>query len=326
MLLHALHMIETEMPSKTKWLAKRNIKNLKDMDPMTSDSETESDIADQVSTSPSVTTTDRRVIVSDLPELKFAPSRPWYNFEYTFDSDPNSSYKTWFVRNYSSVLRQEPIMTLRNYPHEVSPVVLFNRGNSDIHLNAVDFSEHQKLFETTDKQNSVRKIEADISRLKDCLVEQRYFNSSIYKRITPPNFFRSCKEGVRRPPNFQLLKRTDVARLLAQLQRKKFTWLNYITKETSRMSNIPQFPQLRSTLHREIRKLYRLRPKCDKAMETIRMQLRRSMAKIDDSPFVIADITYLNLNVVYEIGFAIGRNKRTRREQNADAHGHQRTT
>ena len=50
------------------------------MDPMTSESETESDAADQVSTSPSVTTTDR-VIVSDLPELKFAPSRPWYNFE-----------------------------------------------------------------------------------------------------------------------------------------------------------------------------------------------------------------------------------------------------
>jgi hypothetical protein len=34
------------------------------------------------------------------------------------------------------------------------------------------------------------------------------------------------------------------------------------------------------------------------------------LGKIDDSPFVIADITYLNLNVVYEIGFAIGRNKR----------------
>ena len=34
------------------------------------------------------------------------------------------------------------------------------------------------------------------------------------------------------------------------------------------------------------------------------------LAKIEDSPFVIADITYLNLNVVYEIGFAIGRNKR----------------
>src|SRR4051812_10236841 len=34
------------------------------------------------------------------------------------------------------------------------------------------------------------------------------------------------------------------------------------------------------------------------------------LEKIDDSPFVIADITYLNLNVVYEIGFALGRNKR----------------
>lgn len=34
------------------------------------------------------------------------------------------------------------------------------------------------------------------------------------------------------------------------------------------------------------------------------------LEKIDDSPFVVADITYLNLNVVYEIGFAIGRCKR----------------
>jgi hypothetical protein len=34
------------------------------------------------------------------------------------------------------------------------------------------------------------------------------------------------------------------------------------------------------------------------------------LEKIDESPFVIADITYLNLNVVYEIGFAIGRQKR----------------
>ena len=31
------------------------------------------------------------------------------------------------------------------------------------------------------------------------------------------------------------------------------------------------------------------------------------LEKIDESPFVVADITYLNLNVVYEIGFAIGR-------------------
>lgn len=34
------------------------------------------------------------------------------------------------------------------------------------------------------------------------------------------------------------------------------------------------------------------------------------LEKIDDSPFVVADITYLNLNVVYEVGFAIGRRKR----------------
>src|SRR5882672_8785177 len=34
------------------------------------------------------------------------------------------------------------------------------------------------------------------------------------------------------------------------------------------------------------------------------------LEKIGDSPFVIADITYLNLNVVYEVGFAIGRCKR----------------
>lgn len=34
------------------------------------------------------------------------------------------------------------------------------------------------------------------------------------------------------------------------------------------------------------------------------------LSKIEDSPFVVADITYLNLNVVYEIGFAIGRNKK----------------
>lgn len=32
--------------------------------------------------------------------------------------------------------------------------------------------------------------------------------------------------------------------------------------------------------------------------------------KIDMSPFVVADVTYLNLNVVYEIGFAIGRKKK----------------
>jgi hypothetical protein len=34
------------------------------------------------------------------------------------------------------------------------------------------------------------------------------------------------------------------------------------------------------------------------------------LEKIDESPFVIADITYLNLNVVYEVGFTIGKCKR----------------
>jgi hypothetical protein len=34
------------------------------------------------------------------------------------------------------------------------------------------------------------------------------------------------------------------------------------------------------------------------------------LGKIDESPFVIADITYLNPNVVYEIGFTIGKCKR----------------
>lgn len=34
------------------------------------------------------------------------------------------------------------------------------------------------------------------------------------------------------------------------------------------------------------------------------------LGKISESPFVVADITTLNLNVVYEVGFAIGRGKR----------------
>ena len=34
------------------------------------------------------------------------------------------------------------------------------------------------------------------------------------------------------------------------------------------------------------------------------------LEKIDESPFVVADISYLNLNVVYEIGFTIGKCKR----------------
>ena len=34
------------------------------------------------------------------------------------------------------------------------------------------------------------------------------------------------------------------------------------------------------------------------------------LEKIEDSAFIVADITYLNLNVIYEVGFAIGRSKR----------------
>lgn len=34
------------------------------------------------------------------------------------------------------------------------------------------------------------------------------------------------------------------------------------------------------------------------------------ISKIEDSSFIVADITYLNPNVVYEIGYAIGKNKR----------------
>ena len=34
------------------------------------------------------------------------------------------------------------------------------------------------------------------------------------------------------------------------------------------------------------------------------------LEKIDQAPFIIADITYLNLNVVYEIGFTIGKGRR----------------
>ena len=32
--------------------------------------------------------------------------------------------------------------------------------------------------------------------------------------------------------------------------------------------------------------------------------------KIESANFIIADVTYLNLNVVYEIGYAIGKGKR----------------
>jgi hypothetical protein len=50
------------------------------------------------------------------------------------------------------------------------------------------------------------------------------------------------------------------------------------------------------------------------------------LAKIDDSPFVIADITYLNLNVVYEIGFAVGRNKRAFLVRHKGTEGDQQLT
>lgn len=42
---------------------------------------------------------------------------------------------------------------------------------------------------------------------------------------------------------------------------------------------------------------------------------------IDTSPFVVADITYLNPNVVYEIGFAIGRKKKVLLIRNSDYEG-----
>lgn len=42
---------------------------------------------------------------------------------------------------------------------------------------------------------------------------------------------------------------------------------------------------------------------------------------IDDAPFVVADITYLNLNVVYEIGYAIGARKRVILIRNSEIDG-----
>jgi len=42
---------------------------------------------------------------------------------------------------------------------------------------------------------------------------------------------------------------------------------------------------------------------------------------IDKSPFIVADITYLNPNVVYEIGFAIGRKKKVLLIRNSDFPG-----
>jgi len=46
------------------------------------------------------------------------------------------------------------------------------------------------------------------------------------------------------------------------------------------------------------------------------------LEKIDESPYVVADITYLNLNVVYEIGFAIGRGKRAFIVRSREIEGH----
>lgn len=43
--------------------------------------------------------------------------------------------------------------------------------------------------------------------------------------------------------------------------------------------------------------------------------------KIEDSNFVVADITYLNLNVVYEIGFAIGKKRRVFLVRNSNIRG-----
>jgi hypothetical protein len=45
------------------------------------------------------------------------------------------------------------------------------------------------------------------------------------------------------------------------------------------------------------------------------------MEKIDESPYIVADITYLNLNVVYEIGFTIGRGKRAFLIRNREIEG-----
>jgi hypothetical protein len=34
------------------------------------------------------------------------------------------------------------------------------------------------------------------------------------------------------------------------------------------------------------------------------------LENIDESAFVVADVTFLNLNVVYEVGYAIGKKRR----------------
>ncbi len=45
---------------------------------------------------------------------------------------------------------------------------------------------------------------------------------------------------------------------------------------------------------------------------------------IESSKFVVADITYLNPNVVYEIGFAIGRSRRCFLIRNSQTEGDRR--
>jgi hypothetical protein len=45
------------------------------------------------------------------------------------------------------------------------------------------------------------------------------------------------------------------------------------------------------------------------------------LGKIDEAPYVVADITYLNLNVVYEVGFTIGRGKRAFTVRNRSIEG-----
>lgn len=45
------------------------------------------------------------------------------------------------------------------------------------------------------------------------------------------------------------------------------------------------------------------------------------LENIDSAPFVVADITYLNLNVVYEVGYAIGARKRVVLIRNKDIEG-----
>lgn len=49
------------------------------------------------------------------------------------------------------------------------------------------------------------------------------------------------------------------------------------------------------------------------------------LEKIDSSTFIVADITYLNLNVIYEIGFAVGKQKRVFLVRHRNEEGDQST-